>query len=174
MGTGKSSVARTLASHYGLDCLDTDKLVEARAGKSVRQIFADNGESEFRDIESQVLEECLRSPRGAVIAGAGGVVVSQGNRDVINKARNNDGAVVVWLHARPEVLAERTAKGGHRPLLDNDRLGTLVRLSEERTPMYSEVADIIVDVSDRSQESVCTLLIDAIDEAVKYGEGSNG
>ena len=101
-------------------------------------------------------------------------MVSQGNRDVINKARNNDGAVVVWLHARPEVLAERTAKGGHRPLLDNDRLGTLVRLSEERTPMYSEVADIIVDVSDRSQESVCTLLIDAIDEAVKYGGGSNG
>jgi shikimate kinase len=46
-------------------------------------------------------------------------------------------------------------------------------MSQERTPLYSEVADIVVDVSDRSQESVCALLIDAIDEAVKYGETSN-
>jgi shikimate kinase len=80
----------------------------------------------------------------------------------------------VWLHARPEVLAQRTIKGGHRPLLDDDREGTLIRLSEERAPLYSSVADIVIDVSDRSQESVCTLLIDAIDEALKYGDGSNG
>jgi shikimate kinase len=173
MGTGKSTVARTLATHYNLDCLDTDKLVESRAGKSVRQVFADDGEAAFRDIESDVLSDCLRSPRGAVIAGAGGVVVRAENRDLINNARSESGVLVVWLHARPEVLAERTAKGGHRPLLDDDREGTLVRLSQERAPMYSAVADIVVDVSDRSQESVCTLLIDAIDEAIKYGGGSN-
>lgn len=174
MGTGKSTVARTLASHYGLDCLDTDKLVETRAGKSVRQIFSDDGEPMFRDIESDVLADCLRSPRGAVIAGAGGIVVRDSNRELINEARSSSGVLVVWLHARPEVLAVRTSKGGHRPLLDEDREGTLMRLSEERAPMYSAVADIVVDVSDRSQESVCTLLIDAIDEAVKYGDGSNG
>ena len=174
MGTGKSTVARTLATHYGLECLDTDKLVEARTGKSVRQIFADDGEPTFRDIESDVLADCLRSPNGAVIAGAGGVVVRDANRELINDARSTSGVLVVWLHARPEVLAVRTTKGGHRPLLDEDREGTLVRLSDERAPMYSAVADIVVDVSDRSQESVCTLLIDAIDEAVKYGDGSNG
>ncbi len=174
MGTGKSTVARTLATHYGLDCLDTDKLVEARAGKSVRQIFADDGEPVFREIESDVLSECLRSPMGAVIAGAGGVVVSENNRSVLNAARADLGALVVWLHARPEVLAQRTVKGGHRPLLDDDREGTLIRLSAERAPLYSSVADIVIDVSDRSQESVCTLLIDAIDEALKYGDGSNG
>ena len=174
MGTGKSTVARTLATHYGLDCLDTDKLVETRAGKTVRQIFSDDGESVFREIESDVLAECLRSPEGAVIAGAGGVVVSELNRKVLDTARADSGALVVWLHARPEVLAQRTAKGVHRPLLDEDREGTLIRLSEERAPLYSSVADIVVDVSDRSQESVCALLIDAIDEAVKYGDGSNG
>lgn len=173
MGTGKSTVARTLATHYNVTCLDTDKLVEARAGKSVRQVFADDGESVFRDIESDVLADCLRSPDGAVIAGAGGVVVRESNRELINRARSSSGVLVVWLHARPEVLAVRTSKGGHRPLLDEDREGTLVRLSQERAPMYSAVADIVVDVSDRSQESVCTLLIDAIDEAMKYGSGSN-
>ena len=77
MGTGKSTVARTLATHFGLECLDTDKLVEARAGKPVRQIFADDGEDVFRDIESDVLAVCLRTPQGAVIAGAGGVVVRE-------------------------------------------------------------------------------------------------
>jgi shikimate kinase len=109
-----------------------------------------------------------------VIAGAGGVVLRDENREMLNAARRDSGAIVVWLHAQPEVLSVRTAKGSHRPLLDDDREGTLVRMSQERTPLYSEVADIVVDVSDRSQESVCALLIDAIDEAVKYGETSNG
>jgi shikimate kinase len=61
MGTGKSTVARTLATHYGLECLDTDKLVEARAGKPVRQMFTEDGEDAFRDLESDVLSSCLRS-----------------------------------------------------------------------------------------------------------------
>ena len=173
MGTGKSTVARTLATHFGLECLDTDKLVEARAGKPVRRMFAEDGEEAFRDLESDVLSACLRSPQGAVIAGAGGVVLRDENREMLNTARRDVGAIVVWLHAQPEVLSVRTAKGSHRPLLDDDREGTLVRMSQERTPLYSEVADIVVDVSDRSQESVCALLIDAIDEAVKYGETSN-
>jgi shikimate kinase len=137
-------------------------------------MFAEDGEDAFRDLESDVLSACLRSPQGAVIAGAGGVVLRDENREMLNAARRDSGAIVVWLHAQPEVLSVRTAKGSHRPLLDNDREGTLVRMSQERTPLYSEVADIVVDVSDRSQESVCALLIDAIDEAVKYGETSNG
>jgi shikimate kinase len=137
-------------------------------------MFAEDGEDAFRDLESDVLSACLRSPQGAVIAGAGGVVLRDENREMLNAARRDSGAIVVWLHAQPEVLSVRTAKGSHRPLLDDDREGTLVRMSQERTPLYSEVADIVVDVSDRSQESVCALLIDAIDEAVKYGETSNG
>jgi shikimate kinase len=137
-------------------------------------MFAEDGEDAFRDLESDVLSSCLRSPQGAVIAGAGGVVLRDENREMLNAARRDSGAIVVWLHAQPEVLSVRTAKGSHRPLLDDDREGTLVRMSQERTPLYSEVADIVVDVSDRSQESVCALLIDAIDEAVKYGETSNG
>jgi shikimate kinase len=136
-------------------------------------MFADDGEDAFRDLESDVLSACLRSPQGAVIAGAGGVVLRDENREMLNAARRDSGAIVVWLHAQPAVLLVRTAKGSHRPLLDEDREGTLVRMSQERMPLYSEVADIVVDVSDRSQESVCALLIDAIDEAVKYGETSN-
>lgn len=173
MGTGKSTVARTLADHYGSDCLDTDKLVEQSAGMSVRDIFAQHGEDGFRAIESDILAQCLRSPRPAIVAGAGGVVVRAVNRELLNEARRHGRAVVVWLHASPGVLAERTKKGGHRPLLDEDRIGTLVRLSAERAPLYGEVADIVVDVSERSSESVSALIIEAIAVAAEERGGSN-
>ena len=59
MGTGKSTVARQLASHFGIDSLDTDRMIESRTQKTVREIFAQSGENSFRDVESEVLEECL-------------------------------------------------------------------------------------------------------------------
>lgn len=173
MGTGKTTVARSLADHYSCDCLDTDKLVEQSTGMSVRDIFDKQGEDVFRSIESDILSQCLRSPRSAVIAGAGGVVVREENREMLNTARSEGHVIVVWLHARPEVLAERTKKGGHRPLLDNDRLGTLQQLSAARAPFYSEVADIVVDVSERSSDSVTSLIIEAISVAAEERGGSN-
>jgi shikimate kinase len=162
MGTGKTTIARGLARHFSADVLDTDKLVEQRAGRSVRDIFSRDGEEAFRDIESDVLDECLRTPGSAVVAGAGGVVLRDKNRDAINAGRASGDVSVVWLHARPEVLVGRTKKGGHRPLLDNDHAGTLRRMSEERAPMYSSVADVVVDVSERSPESVIALIVEAL------------
>lgn len=173
MGTGKSTVARSLADHFTCDCLDTDKLVEQSTGTTVREIFDKQGEDVFRSIESDVLAQCLRSPGPAVVAGAGGVVVRQENREMLKDARRRGHAIVVWLHARPEVLAERTKKGGHRPLLDSDRLGTLERLAFERGPLYGDVADIVVDVSERSSDSVTSLIIEAITVAAEERGGSN-
>lgn len=168
MGTGKSTVARILAAHYGTDCLDTDKLVEQRAGRPVRAIFDTDGEAFFRAMESEVLESCLRSPNGCVVAGAGGVVLGEANRHAL-RAASRAGGFVVWLHASPEVLVSRTARGAHRPLLDEDREGTLRKMATEREALYAEVADITVDVSDRSAESVAQLVIEAVDEAVRMG-----
>lgn len=167
MGTGKTTTARLLAEHLHCEVLDTDKMIESRNGKSVREIFAESGEGTFRDLESEMLSECLARPSRSVIAGAGGVVLRDENRQLLDKARNSGRAVVVWLHANPDVLAQRTAKGVHRPLLDDDRAGTLVRMADERGPLYASVADVVIDVSDRSVESVVELLIDALDEDQK-------
>lgn len=173
MGTGKTTVARLLAAHYGTDCLDTDRLVEQRAGRTVREIFDTDGEEAFRDLESEVLGSCLRTPGGCVVAGAGGVVLRDSNRAAL-RAASADGSFVVWLSARPDVLVERTTRGQHRPLLDDDRQGTLMRMAESRTPLYAEVADITVDVSERSADSVAKLVIEAVDEAVRMGGDGNG
>lgn len=164
MGTGKSTVARQLSAQFGVDSLDTDRMIESREQKTVREIFAEFGETAFRDIESEVLAECLERQVPSVIAGAGGVVVRESNRDLINAARESGRLIVVWLHAVPQVLVARTSKGTHRPLLDDDREGTLIRLAIDREPMYASVSDIIVDVSQRSVESTVNLLVEAITE----------
>lgn len=168
MGVGKSTVAWELAKTLGVACLDTDKLIEQRVGKSVRDIFADHGEQYFRERETEVLTECLHTPDGAVIAAAGGVVVTDVNRRLLENASQTGNVLVVWLTAPPEVLAERTAKGVHRPLLDGDRLGVLQRLTDERERLYKEVADMVVDVSERSAESVVSLIVSAVE--VSYDE----
>ena len=173
MGTGKTTIARHLADYYKCDCLDTDKLVEQASGKTVRQIFDQLGEESFRALESDVLAQCLRSPQPAVVAGAGGVVLRPENRELLSTAKQSGRVIVVWLHARTDVLVARTQKGVHRPLLDGDRAGTLERLSSERAPLYSEVADIVVDVSERSSESVTALIIEAITVAGEEGGGIN-
>lgn len=173
MGTGKSTVARQLSAKLGLDCLDTDKMVEARSGRTVRELFNDVGEDAFRDLESDVLNECLSRQTASVVAGAGGIVVRESNRALINEARQKHAVVVVWLHANTDVLASRTAKGGHRPLLDEDRVGTLTRLATERADFYSEVSDIVVDVSQRSVESTVSLLVSAIEEGLREEGGNN-
>ena len=171
MGTGKTTIARGLAHHFSADVLDTDKMVEQHARRSVRDIFARDGEETFRDIESAVLGECLRTPGNAVVAGAGGIVLRELNRDALNAARGSGDVAVVWLHARPEVLIARTAKGSHRPLLDGDREGTLRQMAEERAPLYSAVADVVVDVSERSPESVIALIIEALSVAESDSAG---
>jgi len=173
MGTGKSTVARLLAEHRGVELLDTDKMIESRHGKTVRDIFSELGEDTFRNYETEVLADCLKRPGSPVIAGAGGVVVREENRHILNSARDAHDIVVVWLHARPAVLAQRTAKGVHRPLLDDDRAGTLIRMDEERGPLYASVADIVIDVSERSVESVVELLIDALQEQEEYEGNDN-
>ena len=173
MGTGKSTIARQLSARLGIDCLDTDKLVETRSGRSVRELFAELGEGAFRDIESDVLDECLSRQLPSVIAGAGGIVVRQENRDRINSARDDNSVVVVWLNASTDVLVSRTSKGVHRPLLDDDRVGTLTRLATERADLYADVADIVVDVSNRSVESTVNLLIDAIEEGNEEKSSNN-
>jgi shikimate kinase len=150
MGVGKSTVGRALASTLDRPLFDSDEMIEQRTGRTVREIWLTDGEPEFRALESEVLVEALAADEPAVIAAAGGVVLSEVNRAILQAAD----AEVVWLLADIEVLVARTRSGGHRPLLDEDPEASLRRLFAERAPLYQEVADAIVSVDNRSVNDV--------------------
>lgn len=150
MGVGKTTVARILSVRLGREVWDSDHVIEARAGRSVRQIFADDGEPAFRQMETDVLRDALANSAPLVIATGGGAVVAAENRAALKAAD----ARVVWLCADPATLVERVRAGGHRPLLDHDPAGTLQRMMSEREGFYREVADAIVLVDNRSVSEV--------------------
>ena len=110
MGAGKSTIGRALAERMRRTLLDTDQMVESRAGRSVRRIFADDGEAVFRAMETAALGEALAASPPVVVAAAGGVVLAEANRSALAAS----GAKVVWLCASPALLARRTARGGQR------------------------------------------------------------
>lgn len=155
MGTGKTTVGRALAERLGRPLFDSDAVIEARTGRTVRQIFLDEGEPAFRALETEVLLEALATETPSVIAAAGGVVLSEQNRAAIRGAR----AKVVWLRATPEQLVERVRAGGHRPALDDDPAGTLRRMHDSREPLYREVADMVVSVDGRSVHDVAEAIL---------------
>jgi shikimate kinase len=157
MGSGKTTVGRRVAARLGRPLRDSDAEVEARTGRTVREIFETDGEAAFRTEEALALAEALADPEPAVVAAAGGVVLDPGNRERLRAT-----GTVVWLDARPEFLARRVSTGGHRPLLGDDPLAALRRLDTERRPLYAEVADAVVPVEGRSVDDVVAGVLTAL------------
>jgi len=141
-GTGKTSVGRRIAALLSRPFVDADEEIEERTGRTVRGIFAVDGEPAFRELEAKVMADVLAAPEPSVIAAGGGAVVT----DTTRKLLQQPDVFVVWLTATPEFLASRTTKRAHRPLLDGDPVAALSRLAEARADWYAEVADVTFDV----------------------------
>jgi shikimate kinase len=148
MGTGKSEVGRRLAQRLGCAFLDTDHLVEERAGKRVAAIFAHDGESAFRALEREAVGEAARRG-GTVISVGGGAVLDAANVDTLRAA-----GVLIHLTARPDVILTRIGDPRSRPLLGDDPRTAITRLLDERGPLYAAAADVTIDTSDRSADEV--------------------
>ena len=158
MGAGKSTVGRRAAAALGWPLVDSDRVIEARTGRSVREIWLTDGEPAFRALEEDALRSALLAKAPTVIAAAGGVVLSPGNRRALQEAD----AVVVWLDADPVTLVGRARRGAHRPLLDKDPESTLRTMAAARRSLYREVADIVVDVGERTAEEIAVDVVDAL------------
>jgi shikimate kinase len=141
-GTGKTSVGRRIAALLSVPFVDADEEIEERTGRTVRGIFAQDGEAAFRELEANVMADVLGAAEPSVIAAGGGAVVTEATRKLLAQPD----VFVVWLTAEPEFLASRTAKKAHRPLLDGDPVAALHRLATERAAWYEEVADVTFDV----------------------------
>lgn len=155
MGTGKSTVARVLGARLERRVVDTDAVVEQRAGCTIRQLIVDRGDEAFRDLEQDVVRDVLAEREPLVIAAAGGVVVRPANRAAIVAS----GARVVWLSAEPRTLLERVRSGSHRPALDADPEATLRTMQVTREPLYREIAHQIVSVDGRSVADVAEAIL---------------
>jgi shikimate kinase len=161
MATGKTTVGRRLADALGRQVWDSDEMIEARTGKTVAQLWESGGEPAYRLLETEALESALSADPPGIIAAAGGVVLSAANRVRLQRV-SEDGGVVVWLRADPAVLAARVVPGDHRPLLRDDPLGTLTRLSAQREPLYGEVADRALDVGAGSVDDTVAAVLQEI------------
>jgi shikimate kinase len=157
MGAGKSTVGKLLAQKLGHNFLDTDPLIEQCAGKSIPEIFANDGEETFRDLEQQVLAQVSAHTR-LVVATGGGIVMRS-----LNWSHLHDG-IVIWIDVPVEILYDRLKTASEsRPLLQTaDPLQTLNDIYTKRRDRYAQ-ADISIMVSaDETAEAVCDRLLDMI------------
>jgi shikimate kinase len=153
MGTGKSSVGRLVAELLHFTFLDTDHVIEARAGKSINDIFQVDGEPAFRDLERRIVEELTHRDK-TVISTGGGLPASQSNLDSL-KAH----ALVVCLWASPETIFERVRGHNHRPLLiEADPLEKIRSLLKAREPYYRQ-ADVLLNAELRSIREIAMQVI---------------
>ena len=162
MGVGKSSVGRRLANALELPFRDADSEVEAAAGRSIPDIFADLGEPAFREGERRVIARLLDEPPH-VLATGGGAFMNDETRALI-KARS----VSVWLKADLEVLARRVSRKDNRPLIaGRDPMSVLQEQAAQRYPTY-ELADVMVETGDAAHHITVSQVIDAL--AAHLGE----
>ena len=164
MGSGKTSVGRTLARTLGLPFTDADKEVESAAGCSIEDFFEAYGEKAFRVGEERVMARLL-SGGPQVLACGGGAFMNTKTR-----ARIAEHGVSVWLRADLDVLLRRTRRRSGRPLLkDGDPRAILRHLIEERYPVYAE-ADIVVDTGDEPRETTVDRIETALDRVLGAAE----
>ena len=159
MGSGKTTVGKRIAQELGYAFVDSDDVVASTAGKSVREIFAQDGEAVFRQCESEAIKSVLADRQSSVVlATGGGAVISSDNRQLISE----QASTVVWLDASVEDLVVRTKSGATRPLLDGDAATTLQSLSSQRSAWYDEVATVRIDTRGKSVAKVCSAVVEAI------------
>ncbi|MGH8002373.1 MAG: shikimate kinase [Brasilonema sp.] len=164
MGVGKTTVGRLLAQHLGYGFVDIDTVIEKAAGdKPITQLFAEEGEAAFRQLESKVLSQVCAFTK-LVIATGGGIVVQRENWSYLHHG------LIVWLNVPVEILCARLAEDTTRPLLQNvDPKAKLQFLLEQRQHLYTQ-ADLQITVSEEeTPEQTATRIIEQIPSVLKPG-----
>jgi len=155
MGSGKSTVDALVAEATGRTFVDVDVAIRERTGKTVRRLWEEGGEAAYRRLESDAVLQTLRRD-DVVLAAPGGVVLDP----VVRAALRN--AFVVWLRTEPATLAQRVNDDDHRPLLGQHPHAVLAKMADERSGLYEQVADLVVDTDHADATSVAGQVVDRI------------
>lgn len=159
MGAGKSTIGRQLAQQLNMEFYDSDQEIEKRTGADVSWVFDIEGESGFRKREKNVISD-LTSKKGIVLATGGGSVILKETRSKLS-ARG----IVIYLEASIDIQLLRTQKDKKRPMLqvkDIPVKNILESLAEFRNPLYQSIADIIINMSNKSIKSAVFHIIDLL------------
>ena len=166
MGVGKTAVGEALAEKLDKKFIELDSLIEQKAGKTIPEIFRQDGEIAFRELEIEVTKEVAKD-KNQVIACGGGVVLNKIN---IDRLRNE--STMVYLEASPQVILKRVSGGRtERPLLKaSNKALTIQELLRFRKPFYERAADIKIDTSKLAIDSVVEQIINKLkrDESFNF------
>ena len=149
MGCGKSTIARLLADTLSMELIEMDGTIEQEEGRTINEIFATDGETYFRDLESAYIAR-IRDKGNAMVSCGGGAILREEN--VVNMKKNG---TVLYLSATPETIYERVRYSTNRPLLKgNMNVGYISELMSKRVEKYEKAADLILCVDGKSVEEI--------------------
>ena len=156
-GSGKSTIGRRLAKSLGVALLDTDVAIEQTTGRTIADIFSNDGEAEFRRIEEQVIRDALGSHEGVLSLG-GGAITSPGVREALS------GHTVIYLEISAAEGMRRTGGSTVRPLLaGGDRAEKFRALMNQRVPLYRRAATIRVNTNRRNPGAVVRYIVSKLE-----------
>ena len=160
MGSGKTTIGSLLAEKLGLTFRDTDHLIEEQQKKSVSQIFLHEGEDAFRAIEKKVLRDELLTDE-TVLSLGGGAPVSLDAQSALRAISS----YIIFLDISLSTVVPRIGFNRDRPLLLNNPRGQWQTLMEARRPIYEALADVTINVDDKSEEEIVTIALSSLGEA---------
>lgn len=150
MGSGKSTAGRRLSEECGMDFIDTDSYIEERAGKSISRIFAEDGEDAFRKIETETLRYLKDNVYNTVLATGGGMPLRKENGELLGEIGR-----IYYLSAREGTIYNRVKNNTSRPLLQcEDPYGKICELMKQRSPVYKNVCDRVIETDGVSIDDV--------------------
>ncbi|MBQ8913213.1 MAG: shikimate kinase [Lachnospiraceae bacterium] len=158
MGSGKSSVGKELSKRLGIKLLDSDTCIEMQEKKSINDIFNDEGEESFRDMESDFLRKLSLSDESFILSTGGGMPCFNDNAKLIKEV-----GVSVYLMASPDSILERLNNDTSRPLLkEGNKLEKIKSLLSKREDFYKNAADIVIKTDGKSVEEIADEILGEI------------
>ena len=154
MGVGKSTIGRLLAEETKGQLVEMDETIEAEQGMTINEIFAQQGETHFRDLESELVERIAGQEEKIVSCGGGAVLRGE------NVANMKKSGTIVFLSAMPETIYERVRYSTNRPLLKgNMNVEYIAGLMEKRRALYESAADVIISTDEKTTEEIVRELL---------------